>query len=278
MAHSSDKDEPRQRMGQSPTRSYPSSVQLSHIPRPYQSTTSRFSSNSHPNGNGFTPRRRASYYISQPTPLEFDEEDDSKIIVRAVIYVIFLVVLVLVTTAVTTRSLTNTILPRIRVVSLSVSNFTVSSQFGIRAKWNVRIQVFNPNDRFKAKMDKINIYLNYKGVRILRGDAKGFKMERNKNHSLNANLLSMGGNGTEYYPVKNAVMNEMEKDQKSGAVSFDMVMEMRINFDVDGVLNREYYASAACEGLKVGFKTAATRSGTFVNGMKSHRYITLTPF
>ncbi|KAK9283063.1 hypothetical protein L1049_011291 [Liquidambar formosana] len=115
-------------------------------------------------------------------------------------------------------------------------------------------------------MDKINIYLNYKGVRILRGDAKGFKMERNKNHSLNANLLSMGGNGTEYYPVKNAMVNAMEKDRKSGVVSFSMVMEMRTNFDVDGVVNREYYASGACEGLKVGFQTATTRSGMFVNG------------
>ncbi|KAK9289220.1 hypothetical protein L1049_017694 [Liquidambar formosana] len=265
----------RTTVAQSPTRSSPQSTRLRSNPLPYPPTTSKYSSHSHPNGNTFVPRRRASYYISQPTPLDFEEEDDdSIIIVRAVVYVIFLVALALSSAVVTTKVLTTPILPQIRVVSLSVTNFTVSSESGmIKANWNVTVQVFNPNNRFKAEMNKIDIYVNYKGVTLLRAEGRAFKMEQNKNHSLRANLLRKNGNGTEYHLVENEVVKEMEKDRKSGAVSFGLVMEMGINYDVDGVVNREYYAKGACEGLKVRFKTAATRSGKFINGMHctSHR-------
>ncbi|KAK9277197.1 hypothetical protein L1049_006736 [Liquidambar formosana] len=209
------------------------------------------------------PTTTKSSYISQPPLSDYEDGMRTGIkIVLAVIFGIGIVIVAFVMIYFASKVLTTPILPKIRVVSLSVSNFTLSES-GIKANWNIIFELFYPENRFEAKLDRINIFLTYKGAILLRAEGKAFRVQRSESYSLGVDL-SKDGAWRECYSVENALVNEIEKDRKSGAVSFSMIMETRTNYE-DGV-HKESYARGTFEGLKVRFDTATTRSGIFING------------
>ena len=138
--------------------------------------------------------------------------------------------------------------PSFRVMSLSVSNFTVSDT-QLRGKYQVELTIRNPNKKIEVVLDHFHVMVSYGAVVLSVAAVQPLYLEKMANKAVKVDLVVRDSPKL----VHKVVPEGLVKEWKKGVVNFDVRMVVRARFEAGILPSREKFLDVFCGDLDVGF-------------------------
>lgn len=138
--------------------------------------------------------------------------------------------------------------PAFRVMSLSVSNFTVSDT-QLRGKYQVELTIRNPNKKIEVVLDHFHVMVSYGAVVLSVAAVQPLYLEKMANKAVKVDLVVRDSPKL----VHKVVPEGLVKEWKKGVVNFDVRMVVRARFEAGILPSREKFLDVFCGDLDVGF-------------------------
>ncbi|KAK7257590.1 hypothetical protein RIF29_31662 [Crotalaria pallida] len=136
--------------------------------------------------------------------------------------------------------------PGFHVMSLSVSNFTVSADSKIGGKYEVKLTITNPNKKIQVLLDRFQVLVFYGEVGLSMAAVQPVYLEKMANKSVNVEFVVMRDS-------TKLVSEKLVKEWNKGVVNFNVKMLVRARFEAGVWPSREKFLDVYCGDLDVGF-------------------------
>ncbi|KAK4759594.1 hypothetical protein SAY87_022725 [Trapa incisa] len=153
---------------------------------------------------------------------------------------------------------------RFQLASFSVTDFNISGG-AVKASWEARLIVENPNEKLEAYFDKVQSVLYYKEL----SNYLAYNMEGAVSLGTMANgTMVLRNSMASSQQRQGPVVEEMEKERKAGAVTFGLAIRMMgIMKTGTSTTMLSEHLQVSCEDIKVVFGAgAASVNGTLIAG------------
>ncbi|GMG98416.1 hypothetical protein Nepgr_000256 [Nepenthes gracilis] len=149
--------------------------------------------------------------------------------------------------------------PRFSVISLSVSQFNVSSSSQISGNWNVLFTVSNPNDKLHAYYDTIETYVFYQSQLLAQNELAPFDQGTKSQTNLTAKLVAASAY------VDGKALSGINEDRSHGSVTFNLRILALVRFKAGSWRARRRLLRVSCVNLSVGVSSNSS-NGTLTGG------------
>ncbi|PON78814.1 Late embryogenesis abundant protein [Parasponia andersonii] len=155
-------------------------------------------------------------------------------------------------------------LPKVRVDSLSLTNFNTSSSPAISGNWDVGFAVYNPNKKMSITYDEIGSEVFYKSAFLSETRISPFSQGTRTQTAINATFSAANSY------VDDWVVKGIDADRGRGTVNFNVRVLARVGFRTGGWRLRRRLLRVLCENVGVGL-SSSSGSGKLVGGARECR-------
>ncbi|XP_061362930.1 uncharacterized protein LOC133306626 [Gastrolobium bilobum] len=151
-------------------------------------------------------------------------------------------------------------LPIYKVLSMSVTNFTVTPT--LTGEWNTKMYIENPNDKLRAFFSDLRVDVVYKDGVVAVNYAPGFTLDKKE-------VTEIGVTGSSSHAnealMDKTTMVDLVKDRTTGSVTFSLRLTSINAFKSGSFSTRSTQIVALCDGLKLVFQNNNS-TGVLNNG------------
>ncbi|XP_071736287.1 NDR1/HIN1-like protein 10 [Rutidosis leptorrhynchoides] len=150
--------------------------------------------------------------------------------------------------------------PQFRVETLTLTNFTISSNSLVSGDWDARLTVRNPNSKITLYYDRVEAAVLYKSELIAETTVAPFVQGKKNETTIRATFASLSA----YVDDRNGING----DRARGTVNFNLRMVARVKFKAGAWWTRRRILRIYCPNLSVGVSGNST-NGSFTGGSKN---------